>query len=517
MSAARPSVHDRLRKACNLSTAGTGSKHANLPANVAKEVQAKSDAVTAQGQKLVYDVNFANNSAMCRGSGVNQGKKGHFHVTLFAPFSKTVSNLVLLLSIPSGIAVGPRATSTDSFGLISSILIDNTMLQHHRLVEAIVVGGKAVMKNIECMIYLDAPDIDGEEGGSRGYRTALSVKEDGSISLQGLWCPALDVSFQGKLSRNETDYRSNLPQDQWRNTRSWVGLGQGLAEFLEFAQAVAFLLPGSVGGNETIFQMSYDLYQNMFDDAKKESNDNMDKAEEIFVEYVDCLAKDTKPFKRGGETFLDSFIGDFVTKGTISQKGASIAKSSIARSAAVYRNAFDLNGMVHDEAEFKRQVKIYLKVRTDLAARYIGAAESDEDEDDDDAALLAAAARIDEEEAASQDQEPPSIDAAAERADQERTGGDETASRAGYMNVIDIQDTQEMPIDFLVGDSQGDGNGDDGEITIVIDANDKATSGTGAKGKALQAKQHQQKNQSLLKRNSITPKAAINPTKRGKQ
>jgi hypothetical protein len=386
---------------------------------------------------------------------------------------------VLLLALPSGIAVGPKATSSDSFGLISNVLIDNNMLQAYRLVEAIVITGKALIKGIECQICLDPPEEDGEEGGGRGYRTALSVKEDGSLALQGLWCPLRDLSFQGKLKRREIDYRSNLPMDVWRNTKSWVGLGNGLSDFLEFAQAVTFLLPGSVGGGEAVFQMSSDLYRQMYEDAKNTCEDD-DEAEITMMEYVDCLAQDTKPIQLSGrhdESFLDSFISNAVQDKKISRKSASIAKSCIARSAYVYRNAFDLNSMVHDEADFRRLAKLFLKDRRRLSVRFIGVPESDS-ESDTEAALVEAAEAIEAAAAATREAD---AEAEAEAAEKDRTDADESRYCLDTDgNRVKIQ-TQPMPDNFMEGDeverdraettTPATVSTDDGEIVIVIDAN----------------------------------------------
>jgi hypothetical protein len=71
------SVHDRLRKACNLSVPAAASA-ANAAAAAganAKEVQPRGENVNAQGHKLLYDVNNASNSAVCRGSGATQGRQ----------------------------------------------------------------------------------------------------------------------------------------------------------------------------------------------------------------------------------------------------------------------------------------------------------------------------------------------------------------------------------------------------------------------------------------------------------
>ena len=359
------------------------------------------------------------------------------------------------------------------------MVLDVDILQSPKLVEAVYAVGKALVEGKECQVSL-GPDDD---ESTSCYKTVLTVKDGDKLSLHGLWLPSRDANFQRRLGNNEATYKSPRAMDEWRSTRSWVGLGAGIEDFLEFARALNELLPNSVGGGQTVSNISCKIFYKLSQTANVDSSDEED-AVNLFRRYACHLQKDTKPFIpsgggsllkiHGSPSFLDKLLSAEITKGTISRPCAKLAKATLAKAAGIYLNSFILMGLVEDKGIFIRRMK-----------NLIAQEESDKalEQDDHDEDLIAA-------------QED------AERAENERTSA-EAAS-------IDYQDSQELEI--LPGSTSEDEAEEEEEATKPNERKRKAGGINSLNAEIGKAKANDQE---AKKQRKITRKRAASESSAG--
>lgn len=281
-------------------------------------------------------------------------------------------------------------------GLASgAVRLTDDLIETPRLVDALLEVGKALLTDTECEVMLD-PD----ENPDRSFKTVLTVKSGGKVSLHGMWLPSMDVPFQHRLATGEASYRSLKPQSVWRNSPAWVGLGAGMSDFLDFVRALTFLIPFSVGGSESIAEVSNLLYEKI-SELSLTSSGTMDEAEEVFIKLVDHLSNKDGEHNEKTTTsllknkvrqpsFLERFVGKEVSKGVISRKCGEMAITKIEKAQKKYHNAFVLNHFTKDADMFISKVNALIEKEDQEMAQAASTAEREE------AAAAAAAAEAED-------------------------------------------------------------------------------------------------------------------------
>lgn len=298
------------------------------------------------------------------------------------------------------------------------MLIDVDMLRSRRLVECVYEVGQALLLNQECQVPLD-PDVDSK----KYYKTVITVKEDEKLSLHGLWCPALDTNFQRRLLRNEATYKSFKPQDEWRSTKSWVGLGTGITDFLDFVRALTNILPSAIGGGQNVATASCVLYEKLADANVTDLPRDLDASIAEFKKFTDHLQNDKGSFELAQAalkgTFLDKFILKEVYQGRMSKQTGRLAKTTLASAAGIFLNTYELENITGDNFTFINRLKglISAGIREQAFQGLDGDNEEEEDRD-----LTIVEDEVDEE----------------EQAERARTNRDEAEVDAAAYNEIAI-------------------------------------------------------------------------------